>query len=216
MKKQVKGKSSPIKRIVQTVTTVLLIVCTLLCFVTVASAAFNQDASIFGFRLFYVVTGSMEPTLPVGSMLVVGESETYEVGDIITFYSKEESIKGRANTHRIHAITEEDGVLCYITKGDANSIADTIPVTQEDVIGKMYLCINTSFIKDLMEILGTPMGFFLLILLPLLLVSVVCMKKFKKALDEEMRRTAMAAAEAELKQEKETSENETEGNHTTE
>ncbi len=197
MKEQKKEKNSALKKILHSVTTVVLILSTLLCFTVAVRSAFSDDADLFGYRLFYVVSGSMEPTYPVGSILIVGESDEYSVSDVITFYSEDESIKGHPNTHRITEITERDGQTAYITKGDANDICDDIPVLRQDVIGKVHFCIHTSFFKNLIELLGTPTGFFVLILLPIVLVAVVCMKSFTKALNEELRRAATASLKAE-------------------
>ncbi len=216
MKKPIKKPNLPIKKAVQIATTVLLIASTLLCFVTVASAAFGKEVSLFGFRLFYVATGSMEPTLPTGTVLIVRPCDEYQVNDIITFYSRDEQISGRPNTHRIIGTVEVDGELCYVTKGDANNVQDTLPVSERDIIGKVYADIQMSFIRDILGFLATPLGFFLLILLPILYVAVVSMKHFKDAVREELRRAAEAEISSETNQAKESTENETEGNDATE
>ncbi len=223
MKKQVKKPSTPLKKALQIVTTVLLIASTLLCFATVTASVFKQDVSFFGYRFFVVATGSMEPTLPTGALLVVRAADEYEVGEIITFYSREEDIKGRPNTHRIIDTVEVDGELCYITKGDANNTHDGLPVPKRDVIGKVCGDIHMSFLKEVLSFLSTPIGFFVLILLPVLYVALVCMKHFKETLQAEMRRVAEMEAAAgasdtstESNQRKEDSENEITENDTTE
>ncbi len=197
-KEKNKSKKVSLKKLVRTATTILLIVCTLFCFVVVASSAVKRDVSIFGYRLFYVVTGSMEPTLPIGSMLVVKSQDTYEVGDIITFYSRDESIKGYPNTHRIVKIFEEYGRTVYITQGDANNIQDT-PVYGEDIIGAVRLCFKAGFLTALIEFINSPMGFFAVILLPMLIVTLMCMKDFKRNVQEAMRNSAIKAIESEQK-----------------
>ncbi len=199
-----KKKKQPLIKMAQVVSTVLLICCTLLCFMVVLNAAVAKDANLFGFRLFYVVTGSMEPTLPVGSLLVVGQTDHFEVGDVITFYSREESIAGYPNTHRIIGIQGTGAERSFLTKGDFNAVADTEPVPLSDVIGKVYFSIDGGFIKKLVELLGTPMGFFTVILLPILVVAVIAMKDFRKAMQEELRRAAMASLQEEKTLGKET------------
>ncbi len=201
------------KRMGRILSTVLLAVSTVLCVVVVLRSAVGKDASFFGYRLFYVVTGSMEPTLPVGSMLIVGESDEYAIDDIITFYSNDTGIEGQPNTHRIIDIEEKDGQIYYITQGDANNIPDD-PIPRSDVIGKMHLCIDLSGLKDFVAFLGTPPGFFFVIILPLMAVMVICMRDFKRAMSEELRRAAMESLEEETQPKEESDQDEAEGNQT--
>jgi signal peptidase I len=84
----------------------------------------------FGYEIFNVETGSMEPALPVGSVVYVKpvEPTTIKAGDIIAFYSN-----GTVITHRVvENRTEEDK---FVTKGDANAIEDLGNVNYGDVIG---------------------------------------------------------------------------------
>ncbi len=201
-KVKIKSKHALVKKLLRISTTVLLILCTLLCFVVVVSSALKRDVSIFGYRLFYVVTGSMEPTLPVGSMLVVKGQDTYEVNDIITFYSNDENIKGYPNTHRIINISEAEGRTKYITQGDANNTQDTSPVYNEDIIGKVQVYFKAGALTTLIEFLNSPMGFFAMILLPMLLITVVCMRDFKRNIQEAMLNAALEEIEAKKKSEK--------------
>lgn len=85
-------------------------------------------AYAFGYRFFNVMSGSMLPTIPVGSIVLVNTNETnYEVGDIITYKKNGEVI-----THRIHDIVGED----IFTKGDANQSIDTATILHQNIIGK--------------------------------------------------------------------------------
>ncbi len=135
----------------------------------------------------------MEPTIPVGTLLVVGESDEYEVDDIITFYSKDDTIKGYPNTHRIIDKKIENGEVKYITKGDANPIEDQEPVSPEDIIGKVCFSLNSSILSRAVEFFGTPIGFFTLVLLPMLFVAISAMRSFIKAFKEEIHNAALAS-----------------------
>ncbi len=77
-------------------------------------------------------SGSMEPTLPVGSRIIIHEQTSYDVGDIITFRADD----GDIVTHRLVEYGE-GGTL--ITKGDANPTPDVWdePLTESDVVGKV-------------------------------------------------------------------------------
>lgn len=87
----------------------------------------------FGFKPYAVVSGSMEPGLPVGSLILskVTEPETIKEGDIITFRISD----GSANraTHRVVRVEESS----FITKGDNNKDIDTNPISFKDLIGKV-------------------------------------------------------------------------------
>jgi signal peptidase I len=80
-------------------------------------------------RAHSVLSGSMEPSLPVGSVAITERVRTssLEVGDVITF--REPDDPAQLVTHRIVSITKEDGRLRYETKGDANDAKDPWKVT---------------------------------------------------------------------------------------
>jgi signal peptidase I len=89
---------------------------------------------LFGYQIFVVETGSMEPTLPVGSTILVKAlhgDETPNVGDIITYKHESDTV-----THRItDIVTGDDGVLRYQTKGDN---PDNSPDPWQVELGNIY------------------------------------------------------------------------------
>lgn len=127
-----------------------------------------------GFRFFAVTSGSMTPTIPVGSLVYVDKYIIGELkeGDVITF-TKE----GQVVTHRIFErktsslgqdnqgkITE----VSFITKGDANTATDSSPVLARDILGKYKFYIP--FMGYAASSAKTPLGFFIVILLPGLVI----------------------------------------------
>ena len=92
----------------------------------------DETASILGYNYKTVLTGSMEPAIPVGSIVITKEQSSYEMEDIISFQEE-----GAIITHRIISIDRER----YITKGDANNVADTEEVQQKQILGKVILTI---------------------------------------------------------------------------
>ena len=87
-----------------------------------------------------VGSGSMEPTLPTGSRILIHEQSSYDVGDIITFRAD----GGKVVTHRLVEFGE-NGTL--VTKGDANPTPDVWdePLTESQVMGKVvYLTTLTT------------------------------------------------------------------------
>ncbi len=85
---------------------------------------------------YVVITPSMEPAVPLNSVCFVNEKfplEDIAVGDVISFRLGSDS----RVTHRVSAISGGQ----YFTKGDANQIEDSAPVTAENYIGKTVLVI---------------------------------------------------------------------------
>lgn len=84
--------------------------------------------SINGYAILEVVSGSMEPTIKVGDLIVINVKEkNYKKNDIVTFYDEE----GSFVTHRIISINKKD----MITKGDNNNVDDGKTSTKK-IIGK--------------------------------------------------------------------------------
>lgn len=94
---------------------------------------------LFGCHIYAVVSGSMEPAIPTGSLVYIGESapEDVEEGAVIAFYG----VRDQASiiTHRV---TENRRLMGeFITKGDANRTEDPNPVPYDQYIGKVVRCI---------------------------------------------------------------------------
>jgi signal peptidase len=82
---------------------------------------------LLGFQRYVIVSGSMEPTIPVGSVVYdeIVPVEELAVGDIITFVPPAEFGLDHPVTHRIVSITDApNGELEFRTKGDANETID--------------------------------------------------------------------------------------------
>lgn len=90
---------------------------------------------LFGYHIYSVISGSMEPAVPLGSLLYIQEAvpEDVEEGDIIAFYGARDSAS--IITHRV----VENRVVMgeFITKGDANQTEDMTPVPYGNLIGQV-------------------------------------------------------------------------------
>lgn len=117
------------------------------------------------FKLFTVMSGSMEPTLPVGSIVFVKPAERYSVGDIVTFSSVGTQDK---TTHRIYAISGDGDAKTYTTKGDANSSPDLTPVSEYQIIGKEHFAVP--LIGYVLNYIKTPVGLVLIIIIPSVII----------------------------------------------
>jgi signal peptidase len=147
---------------------VLLIVCAVCVLLTVLLTRSNEAPSIFGYSMFRVMTGSMEPAITTDSLIVTHETDPadLEPGDIITFYSSDPMLDGAVNTHRIVSVTQEaDGQYVFVTRGDANNVDDHYETRAEDVIGQVVFI--SHFLGLLIRLLSNPLVFVPIILLPL-------------------------------------------------
>lgn len=182
--------------------TLLLVVTTAMCFVLVVKTAISDDVSLFGYRLYYVSTGSMEPTIPTGSLVVVKQADAYEIGDVITYISRDDAIYGCANTHRIIGIAQGADGTQYQTQGDANGVPDALLVPEADVIGKVAVQLGIfKWVGYIVFFMGTRWGFLLLIICPLLYVTVSSMRDFIAAYKAEIKRMAQAQLDHEALEE---------------
>jgi signal peptidase len=107
-----------------------------------------------GIEQYVVISGSMEPAIPVGSMVYSAQTDpaTLETGDIIVFYSSEAG--STPVTHRVVENHVADGEI--ITKGDANAQNDMSPVIYANVLGKLVL--HVPMLGYIAAPLGTMMG----------------------------------------------------------
>ena len=112
---------------------------------------------------YVVLSGSMEPVLSPGDVVIVDSSGPVQNGDVITYRSPGDSVP---TTHRV--VGEVDGR--YETKGDANEEADTGTVAPEAIIGKVVLTIP--LIGHIILWANTPVGYVLLVISPLVLLGV--------------------------------------------
>lgn len=150
---------------------IILLIC---LFQTIYSVYKNRTVSFFDFHIMRVLSNSMEPDIKVNTCVIVKETEIddIEVGDIITFRSLETEIYGEYNTHRVCDIqvNERTGEKEFITKGDAFEYPDRLPVTYENILGKMYKKVPySSKLSILLEKLANNKIYFVIIILPLVL-----------------------------------------------
>lgn len=88
--------------------------------------------NIFGIKTMAVLSGSMEPAYPTGSMVYAQpvSMEDIQKGDVISFALNS---RGTVATHRVVEVDKENKL--FTVKGDANQANDANPVSYENVIG---------------------------------------------------------------------------------
>lgn len=158
---------------------VLLTLAIILCVVVVFQVITQGYVQIFGYSLFRVVTPSMEPELPVGVFIISQKVNIHDIneGDIVSFASLESYMKGSIVTHRVVDIKEVNGKLSLVTRGDANNSVDGYYVTEDNLVGKVVF--NTkedNFFVKAYKFLTQKHIFFLIIILPMLIVAVCLLR----------------------------------------
>ena len=114
------------------------------------------------FQVMTVLSGSMEPAIKTGSVVVVKPVNEYGIGDIVTFNSASKG--GVPTTHRIIEMKVIDGDAIYITKGDANNAPDAREIKEKDIVGKVLL--NVPYMGYAVDFARKPLGFMLIIGIP--------------------------------------------------
>lgn len=106
---------------------------------TVAVAVLLVGGRVLGLQNYIVLTGSMTPAYPAGSLVYVQEVDASElsVGDAITFRLTDESVA----THRIAEVLGSGDDAQFRTKGDANAEPDGALVPASDVVGKVVFAL---------------------------------------------------------------------------
>ena len=117
------------------------------------------------YKFLIVESGSMEPAIHTGSVVVVKPVESYQAGDVITFEDRGDD---KTTTHRIVDLEVISGKTQYITKGDANNAEDTNRVSQSKVVGKVLISIP--FAGYILAFAKEPLGFILLVIVPSMII----------------------------------------------
>jgi len=132
----------------------ILLALVLMAGVTVISALDFSDT----WKLMAVQSGSMEPAIKTGSLVMIKKADDYQKEEVITYQNEQDSRV--TATHRIVEI--KDGQ--FITKGDANNAVDTTAVPKNLILGKVTLVIP--LLGYLISFIKTLPGLIILIIVP--------------------------------------------------
>lgn len=116
------------------------------------------------YQSFVVQSGSMEPAIMTGDIIVVQPQDEYLINEVITFTSSNQRIV----THRIMKIEEGENAIRYATKGDANRAGDEDLVDKEKVIGKVILTLPR--LGFLVSFSKSPSGLLVMIMIPAIIL----------------------------------------------
>ena len=125
------------------------VVSSVLIGIVVLAAVFLLGSRLVGFRIFNIVSGSMEPKYSVGDLIYVKEVDpaTVQPGDVIAFVLNEDLVVA---THRVTRIDSEK--QHFYTKGDANETEDGSPVHFKNLIGVPQFAIpGLGYVSDFIQ-----------------------------------------------------------------
>lgn len=146
---------------------ILILAITMVIFLTTRIQ--GNTPTVFGYTIFRISTGSMEPELMTGDVIldkVVDDETEIAVGDVITFEGGSQ-FDGKLVTHKVikAPYTDENGNIMLQTHGIANELDDT-PISIDQVRAKM-IC-KIPYIDTLYNLFLSPCGLLIMILLIIL------------------------------------------------
>jgi len=114
-----------------------------------------------GYRSFVVLSGSMEPSIKIGDIILVHRQATYLPHDIITFQQENHLV-----THRIVSTRFDRDEQLFVTQGDANRSEDDGQVNLKHVVGRVVLTIP--YLGRFVAFAQSPLGLTSLVIVPIL------------------------------------------------
>ena len=134
MTKTDKPEKSKLRKTLNVIATVVLVIFTAILAVSILSVVIakiqRKDANVFGYRFIYILTDSMEPELEVGASILVKncKAEDIKVGDNVTFYSDDPALANsevKLITHKcVKALYYDETLKCYCIQTQGIKEAD--------------------------------------------------------------------------------------------
>lgn len=155
LRRQGENMKRKIEFVIKTIS-IMLFVCSF------AFLVLTKTNNNMGIRAFTVMSGSMEPTIQTGSLIVTKKQNSYSSSDIIAYQKNSVVV-----THRLVDIQKNGKEILYKTKGDANKVADSEYIAAGSVLGKQILAIP--YLGSVFSFVKSLPGFILLVLTPAIL-----------------------------------------------
>lgn len=146
----------------------------------IMSKVSSSPIFLFNKTTMWVMTDSMDPTIPPSTYILVEEvtADEVQVGDIIVFKSTDPTISGQYNTHRV---IEKNG-NAFVTKGDHNPSDDgAYSAKAENIVGRYVKTLPVlTFVG---RVVITPVGFAVLIVLLIITMAFCIIPDVKEAME---------------------------------
>lgn len=161
------------------VCTAVLVLSLVLCASVLAQVLTRGYVTLGGYSLFRVVSGSMEPTISTGALLVSQQVKPADVAvqDIVCYRTSDPDLPDRIITHRVIGKSFDGGEYTFTTQGDANTAADAQAVSGSDLVGRVvWYSQDGSFGASFMSLLSSRPFFLLCVLIPVLIICSFIMR----------------------------------------
>lgn len=142
----------------------------------------SKIPSVFGYSVLIVASPSMTGAIEAGDAIIIKKSDSYAVGDVITYFPADENF---SVTHRIVRMEGDK----FYTKGDANQSEDPDPVLIDQIAGKVAVKLDK--VGYFIEWLKSPIGIIFAATFIVLLILIIVI--------EDKRRGKTDAADPESK-----------------
>ncbi|CDC62243.1 putative uncharacterized protein [Clostridium sp. CAG:448] len=146
---------NPRGRVFSAIWRVILILLAAVLAITSGTLAYDKFVkkskipSVFGYSMLIIASPSMTGSIEAGDAIIIKNSDSYAVGDVITYFPADESF---SVTHRIVRMEGDK----FYTKGDANQSEDPDPVLIEQIAGKVAVKLDK--VGYFIEWLKSPAG----------------------------------------------------------
>lgn len=172
------------------ISSVFLALTVSLCLIFAVQVVSKGYVSLGGYSMFRVVTGSMEPTIETGAVLLNKKTDinSIETGDIVCYRTKIAEIYDSIVTHRVMSVeTDGMGNIYLETRGDANLSSDPYYVDSTNLIGKViWYSGKENLLTNMLSFISGKLGFIVCIVFPILLVAGIILQNAVKNLQRDL------------------------------
>jgi len=168
-------------RLLKTLTNFIYWLAIIVLVLIAAATAFSVSKAPGGYRAFVVQSGSMQPAIKAGSVVLVGPQKEYKKDDVITFlFNPKANLKDVKSTvtHRIAEVHSDEDQISFTTKGDANDSPDREKISEGQVLGQVLFSIP--YLGHVVAFTKTQTGFIVLIVIPATLIIYSELASIKK------------------------------------
>ena len=163
-----KSKKKTVKKVFNIIKNSIMVILIIFCIIILIRAVKYKTLDIFGLRFYTIMSGSMEPEMYVGDVIITKTEKDINVGDVIAFKGKNNFV----TVHRIVDIVEDNGSeKIYQTKGDNNNANDPFTVNSNTVQGK-YI-IKVPYLGDVIMFLKQHLIIVIAIVTAIILISII-------------------------------------------
>lgn len=157
---------------------IIFLILAALAFVLISKVV-KKTAFVFGKSIAWVMTDSMEPTIPQQSYILINKinAKDVKVGDVIMFVSDDPDLAGNNNTHRVVEIIGENEE--FVTKGDAAQINDKYTVKADKVLAVYEK--NLPFLSNIGRIMFSGIGIMISVTVILFMTMLLYIPDIMKA-----------------------------------